>query len=194
MTIRTLISQPNFGPSAWKFLSKFNFISAAKEQNKDLQIQLESKSSLLKDLSQQNADFEVKVETIKAKLEEKTSEKEDVEKRICLMQTEHEKDKSVFEDNVKDLQNANELLQKSKLELQKISKLIKAPHQCLLVSVKQMCLVIHDKKFLFHVTIPLTQTKWRRIRTSRATHRFMVKTRAARGRRASATLSMKVGS
>ena len=34
------------------------------------------------------------------------------------MQTEHEKDKSEFEDKVKDLQNANELIQKSKLELQ----------------------------------------------------------------------------
>ena len=100
------------------FTSKLKSISAAKEQNKDLQIQLESKSSLLKDLSEKNAEIEVEIDTIRRKLEEKTSEKEDVEKRICLIQTEHEKDKSKYEEKMKDFQDANELLQKSKLELQ----------------------------------------------------------------------------
>ena len=84
----------------------------------------------------------------------------------------------------------------SKLELQKISKLVKAPHQCVLVSVKHMYLVIHEKKFIVSCDNILNSNQMKKDtkRTSRATHRFMVKTRAARGRRASATLSMKVGS
>ena len=89
-----------------------NFITAANEQNKDLQLQVESKSSLLKDLSQQNSDFEAQIETIKLKLKEQTNEKEDIEKRICILQSDREKDKSKFEVELKELHNSKEMLLK----------------------------------------------------------------------------------
>ena len=93
-------------------------ILAAKEENKNLQLQLQSKSSLLEGLSAKNSGLETKMESLQNQIQDQINEKGDIERRICALQTTHEKEKSQFEGQMKDLQSAKDLLLNSKLGLQ----------------------------------------------------------------------------
>ena len=86
------------------------FISAAKEENSDLQLQLQSKSSLLEDLSGKNVDLETKIEGLEKEIEEQINEKGEVEKKFYALKSPHEKDKLEFEGNISNLEVSNILV------------------------------------------------------------------------------------
>ena len=93
-------------------------ISAVNKQNKDLQKELQSKSSTLEDLKSKKANLEKQQETLKKDLQCQLNEKTEVENRICGLQSAHEKQISEFDVKLKDLETAKGSLINSKLAIQ----------------------------------------------------------------------------
>merc|ERR1719150_131169 len=97
---------------------KTNTIEAVNKQNKDLQKELQSKSSTLEDLKSKKDSLEKQQETLKKDLQCQLNEKTEVENRICGLQSAHEKRISEFDVKLKDLETAKGSLINSKLALQ----------------------------------------------------------------------------